>query len=374
MITLILGLVLAQDQGKIDAAIAKGVEWLRDKGGPPHEGGAPDHSNELILYTLLTGDVPASDPRCKQILEAMLAEPLVKTYKVALQAMILEEVERVKHQPRIWQCAQFLVDNMSSKGNWHYGEPTAFGELPPAVPKPVASGGVKEFAPRGTKVKPAVTRKLPVKKNRDGPNTGDNSNTQYAALGLRACHDSGILFPKDLVSLAKKWWFDSAHAPDPKDGGYGGRGWCYGDGHNGHNPYGSMTAGGVGSLSILDYILGHDPKRDPLTKQGLEWLGGHFAVDGNPGPSPEEWMNKDPKVMHYYYLYGLERAGMLADVKLMGKKDWYAEGATLLLAQQKEGGSWTGGSNEVWDTCFAILFLKKATRPLVISEDINRRK
>src|SRR5688572_21008473 len=114
MLALALTLVLAQDQSKIDAAIAKGVAWLRDKGGPPHEGGAPDHSNAIILYTLITADVPASDPRCKQILDAMLAEPLVKTYKVALQAMILEEVERVKHQPRIWQCAQYFVDNMSS--------------------------------------------------------------------------------------------------------------------------------------------------------------------------------------------------------------------------------------------------------------------
>ena len=48
MLALALTLVLAQDQSKIDAAIAKGVAWLRDKGGPPHEGGAPDHSNEMI--------------------------------------------------------------------------------------------------------------------------------------------------------------------------------------------------------------------------------------------------------------------------------------------------------------------------------------
>ena len=37
-------------------------------------------------------------------------------------------------------------------------------------------------------------------------------------------------------------------------------------------------------------------------------------------------------------------------------------------------GSWTvsGGEHTTWDTCFAILFLKKATKPLVASTDAKR--
>jgi hypothetical protein len=303
----------------------------------------------------------------------MLNEPLEKTYKVALQAMILEEIERVKHQVRIWQCGQFLVDNQCANGQWSYGTPTEFGSVPPPAPKPVASGGgVKVFAPvGGPRIKPEVTRKLAVKKNRDGGASGDFSNSQYAALGLRACFESGIGFPKDALEMAKKSWLEGMHPADPKDGGYGGRGWCYGikGEHDGHDAYGSMTAGAAGSMAIYAHMLGSDPKRDAAARQGIEWLGAHFTVEGNVGPPSEGWMNKDPKVMHYYYLYGLERAGILCDTVKMGKHDWYAVGATYLLANQRPDGFWEGGSDKVWDTCFAILFLNRATRPLVASQD-----
>jgi hypothetical protein len=235
-----------------------------------------------------------------------------------------------------------------------------------------SGGGVKVFAPvGGPRIKPEVTRKLAVKKNRDGGASGDFSNSQYAALGLRACFESGIGFPKDALEMAKKSWLEGMHPADPKDGGYGGRGWCYGikGEHDGHDAYGSMTAGAAGSMAIYAHMLGSDPKRDAAARQGIEWLGAHFTVEGNVGPPSEGWMNKDPKVMHYYYLYGLERAGILCDTVKMGKHDWYAVGATHLLANQKPEGLWEGGSDKVWDTCFAILFLKRATRPLVASQD-----
>jgi hypothetical protein len=32
----------------------------------------------------------------------------------------------------------------------------------------------------------------------------------------------------------------------------------------------------------------------------------------------------------------------------------------------------SGGEHTTWDTCFAILFLKKATKPLVASTDAKR--
>ena len=62
-----------------------------------------------------------------------------------------------------------------------------------------------------------------------------------------------------------------------------------------------------------------------------------------------------------------------------GAHDWYAEGAAWLLETQRPDGSWltanAKGGQGVWDTCFAILFLRRATRPLidVASEDRPRR-
>jgi len=60
----------------------------------------------------------------------------------------------------------------------------------------------------------------------------------------------------------------------------------------------------------------------------------------------------------------------------MGGHKWYPEGVAALLPAQKADGSWLGPLphgdrpvelNSVWDTCFAILFLKRATKPLDVA-------
>ena len=48
-------------------------------------------------------------------------------------------------------------------------------------------------------------------------------------------------------------------------------------------------------------------------------------------------------------------------LETIGKKDWYAWGAELLLTNQNQDGSWRGEyADSGADTCFALLFLKKA--------------
>ena len=74
---------------------------------------------------------------------------------------------------------------------------------------------------------------------------------------------------------------------------------------------------------------------------------------------------------HYYYLFGLERAGVLTDKKFIGDHDWYREGASYLLEKQLPEGFWETQANEygtaVSNTCFALLFLKRSTPPPVIT-------
>jgi hypothetical protein len=81
-----------------------------------------------------------------------------------------------------------------------------------------------------------------------------------------------------------------------------------------------------------------------------------------------EYKNSPPKI-DGYYMYGIERAGVLASVVKFGEHDWYALGARLLVDQQQADGSW---SSEMFyepkptiSTCFAILFLKRATQPII---------
>ena len=83
-------------------------------------------------------------------------------------------------------------------------------------------------------------------------------------------------------------------------------------------------------------------------------------MTANPGVSPKEYA-------YLYYLYALERAGALYGLDAFGKNEWYPDGVKVLLETQKGDGSWTGSgdsSGPVLDTCFAILFLKRATERL----------
>jgi len=93
-------------------------------------------------------------------------------------------------------------------------------------------------------------------------------------------------------------------------------------------------------------------------------------VTENVGPPQERPAGTNE--FFYYYLYALERAGMLVGAETIGGHRWYVEGAKVLVEAQKPDGSWehAGDWNKpVWNACFAVLFLKRATRPLVASTD-----
>ena len=140
---------------------------------------------------------------------------------------------------------------------------------------------------------------------------------------------------------------------------------------------GSMTTAGIAALAICNDAL-LKPERwggytDDLERKarrsvqdGFAWLDKNWAVDKNPPAGAPAW--------HYYYLYGLERACAFAGRDAVGPHDWYVEGAKYLLGQQKADGRWSTGSlgsdgqigaSDLCDTAWALLFLKKATKPTV---------
>jgi len=359
-------------QQRVDEAIARGVKFLATAPSPDADKGIKD-SDELVLLTLIHAGVPESDPKLQALLKNVLGKNLERTYPVSLLAMCLEELDRARHQPKLFQCAQFLIDNMMENGRWSYGTPSEFASTATVPPAP-SSG------------KP---RKLPVRKLKTQPGQGgDNSNSQYAALGLRACHEAGIVFPRDAVEKARKSWLDCEHpaegdAPRKAAAGSGRstvvmgqpRGWCYAKGGGkceyGGAPYASMTAGAAGAICIYDYMLGRDWKGDPAVADGLAWLDKNWTVGENFGGSETGGPGKGAKTWHLYSLYALERLGMLYHTTHVGTHDWYKEGALFLLDAQAANGSWklSHSMNPTWDTCFAILFLKRATRPMVASTD-----
>jgi hypothetical protein len=129
-----------------------------------------------------------------------------------------------------------------------------------------------------------------------------------------------------------------------------------------------MTCAGIASLAIAREQLQLAKKLTPkLGRQigqgalgGWAWLDRHWAMDRHALHPRGTW--------YYYYLYSLERAAVLDGVKRVGDKDWYRAGAAQLLARQKKSGSWDDQEkDQITKTCFALLFLKRATAPVVLT-------
>jgi hypothetical protein len=61
-----------------------------------------------------------------------------------------------------------------------------------------------------------------------------------------------------------------------------------------------------------------------------------------------------------YFLWTLERLAMIYSLDKIGGKDWYEWGYPLVLKAQRADGGWKDWSGPLPDTCFALLFLKRA--------------
>jgi hypothetical protein len=82
------------------------------------------------------------------------------------------------------------------------------------------------------------------------------------------------------------------------------------------------------------------------------------------------WTNPRHEGWYLYHLYGLERAGMLADVERLGIHDWYWEGAVQLLLRRAPYGDglaphWVYDFTPQGSTAWAVLFLERGTPPVV---------
>lgn len=211
---------------------------------------------------------------------------------------------------------------------------------------------------------------------------GDMSNTQFAVMALWSAARSGARVPSKLWYRLLKFLLTQQQTTGPPvktigaryrqakykklyQGNFQARGWGY---TGPDNVRGSMVAAGISCMLIAERGALRDPSFNRKLRQnakksiadGLAWLAHHFSVASNPQGS--SWL--------YYYLYGLERVGQLANIDFIGKHDWYQEGAAFLLRKQKPSGAW---NNNIVDTCFALLFLSQATDSLGKSKRPKRK-
>jgi hypothetical protein len=134
-------------------------------------------------------------------------------------------------------------------------------------------------------------------------------------------------------------------------------------------PTGGMTACGIGSIMLARYVLGN--RKDKLWENrdkekvqqalydGLAWLSLNWQPWRNP-------MKQRINPYYVYYHYCVERAMDLVGNQLLGKHQWYIEIGSQLIGKQKPQGFWNSQTTlppeEILDTSFALLFLKRATK------------
>lgn len=327
---------------RVDRAIRDGVRFLKreqertaDGSWTSPEGNAKNTVGltALAALTLMTAGEPATEPhvaKALQLLEEWPADKLNSVYAISLQTMAFSAADPKRYELRIAANAAWLEraqlkknDSNPWPGSWPYT-------------------GAHE------------TR-------------GDNSNSQYALLGLNAASEAGIPIKPEVWDLARTYW----ETQQRNDGG-----WTYHPEER-RSSYGSMTTAGISSLVIsgLRRYQGHEVLVDdtvrrcgegafnPNLQRGIDWLANNFSVSRN--------FNNDG--WNYYYLYGLERAGRLAGVRYFGSHDWYREGALELVRNQRPAtGDWLGiglyEDRPVVPTCFALLFLSKGKAGILINK------
>jgi len=174
----------------------------------------------------------------------------------------------------------------------------------------------------------------------------DNSCSQYGVLGLWAAARAGIE-PSEAFWKTCSKHFRQSQRPDG--------GWSYTTGSSTPN----MATAGLASLFLVfDMYHGRScyTRANPRAftsgdaaavlssiERGMAWLGKRGGA------------NRDG-----YYLYGIERTGVASGRKYIGGRDWFREGAKVVLAGQRADGSipfgsWGGAvANTAWSTLFLV--------------------
>jgi hypothetical protein len=132
--------------------------------------------------------------------------------------------------------------------------------------------------------------------------------------------------------------------------------------------YPRMTAAGACSWVICRTSLAADLAPDAAAGEA-RIVNARNWLERSTDPSQ---MGSQPD---YYLLWSVERFCMTSRLAALGTRDWYAEGASILLRSQGADGVWAGGAGAVPDTCMALLFLRKAfvARPDIATESARKR-
>lgn len=317
-------------------AMDKAVRYLKGQQKP--DGSWPDYAEfdggvtSLVTLALLESGVSKDDPVIQKALTSLRSTEADKTYALSLQTMVFcavdpqQDLRLIKKNAALLES--FQIDSGERAGLWSYG------------------------APRGAGA------------------GGDNSNSQFALLALDEAAEHG-------AEISEQTWRRAFLRWESMQNGSGS--WGYLPNAPGT---GSMTCAGITSMIITtkrlesgDAQINGDNvnccipvKQDSSVDRGFDWLARNMTLRTN----PSEGGGGGNSLL--YYLYGIERVGRLSGRRFIGTHDWYREGAELLVAWQDTlDGTWKGTGvveqgNPLVSTSFALLFLAKGRRPVLMSK------
>jgi hypothetical protein len=395
----------AEDEA-IQRAIDRGLGYLRKSqranGGWEYMGmgaaqaeAADVGTTALAAVTLLKCGANPDDrgiQKAAKYLRSACSE-LEYTYSIAACIMFFDNFGDPQDKTLIDVLTLRLIGGQLPNGTWSYNCPLA-GEkelnlVRAAMERQSATGPKEKKPPEQTPPAevPVVRRPPPSRVGglegggigRGQP--GDHSNTQFACFALWIGRKRGLP-----VKDALKGVQDNLRLTQRDDGGWGYR--TSAD----VNP--SMICAGLIGLAVaygyaneLAIVGNAKPSKDGATakrkalqegtrdegvRNGLRALGAIWdlamvapppkpaRVPGMPAPSP----GPPVKTLHQsqnYFLWSLERVAVAYGLETIGNRNWYGEGAQLLLATQNQDGSWGNDfTGAVVETALGLLFLSRA--------------
>lgn len=195
----------AQTKAQVQQGIDRAVRYLKQTqqadGSWRYSRSYQQGATALALYAMLMAGVPANDPAIRSGIRFILSQPLSATYSVSLVSLALAEADATKYKREITRCARWLEGAHLGSGMWSYR----------------TMGGHRHLR-----------------------RTGDNSNTQFAVLGLWAAERAGVTVDPAVWRAIR----DHFRRTQSGDGSWGYR--------PGRGNSMSMTLAGIGSLLIAN--------------------------------------------------------------------------------------------------------------------------
>ncbi len=333
---------------RVKEAIERAVQFLRhqERGRGNWEVDGESNARKggwtsLALLALLTAGTPTDDPAIQRGLTYLRMIVPEQTYTVGLQTCVfayagLPEDQRLVQRNLEWLMIQRIPARANRAGGWGYS---------------------------------------------DGSGSPDNSNTQYALIGV----NDGYWWIKDNKDIRMSAEFMTGLrqcqadliSTQQNDGG-----WSYRN-----EPFTSLTMTSAGLAGVSNLAAVANRKATKLAADGsevdcgayeesgtiikaLRWLGDSFPERI---ASHEEGLRmlKHP----FYALHGVQRVGRSTGQRFFRGIDWYQVGCDYLLKTQTQDGSWGGaggfGTLDNWPvvaTSFAVLFLSRGQTPVLVSK------